>query len=265
MKARGGAAFPIFVSVVLVVLYAPVLLLMLFSFNNATIVAFPLTSPTLHWYGTLLSDRSLMMAVRNSLLVAVATSVFSTVLAAVSAYAMTRFALVGTGALTALTLSGMIIPPLVLGASLLVLVTGIGLSLSLGTIFIGHTVVCTPFALIIMRSTFVSQHRELEEASRDLGASAVQTFIRVSLPLAASGLAASLLVTFTLSLDEFVVSYFLAGSDVTLPVYMWSQLRFPQKLPPLLAVATLQLVTSAILLTLAASYGGAIRRLNRQE
>lgn len=156
----------------------------------------------------------------------------------------------------------MIMPPLVLGASLLVLITGLGLALSLGTIFIGHMVVCTPFALIIMRSTFASQHRELEEASRDLGATAVQTFVKVSLPLAASGLAASVLVTFTLSLDEFVISYFLAGSDVTLPVYMWTQLRFLQKLPPLLAIASLQLATSALLLMLSTRYGGALRRLS---
>lgn len=263
MRERKPLGFPVFVGAVLVFLYAPILLLMMFSLNDSTIVAFPLTAPTLRWYATLLADRSLMNAIRNSLMVAALASVCATALASISSYVMTRFALLGASTLTAVTVSGMIIPPLVLGASLLVLVTGAGFGLSLGTIFIGHMVVCTPFALIIMRSTFASQHRELEEASRDLGATAFQTFLKVSLPLAASGIAASLLVTFTLSLDEFVISYFLAGSDVTLPVYMWSQLRFPQKLPPLLAVASLQLATSAVLLTIAAVYGGSIRRLTR--
>ncbi len=258
MRTPATIALPIFVSAVLVFLYAPVLLLMLFSFNDSTIVAFPLTTPTFRWYQTLLADGSLVNAVRNSLVVAALTSVCATALAASSAYVMDRFALFGSGLLTGVTVAGMIIPPLVLGASLLVLVTGTGMSLSLGTIFIGHMVVCTPFALIIMRSTFAGQHRELEEASRDLGASQLQTFFKVSLPLAASGLTASVLVTFTLSLDEFVLSYFLAGSDATLPVYMWSQLRFPQKLPPLLALATLQLLFSAILLTLAARFGASL-------
>lgn len=260
MRAPAAIALPVFVSTVLVFLYAPVLLLMLFSFNDSTIVAFPLTAPTLRWYRTLLTDGSLVNAVRNSLAVAALTSVCATALAAASAYVMDRFALLGSGLLTGVAIAGMIVPPLVLGASLLVLVTGMAMPLSLGTIFIGHMVVCTPFALIIMRSTFAGQNRELEEASRDLGASQLQTFLKVSLPLAASGLAASLLVTFTLSLDEFVLSYFLAGSDVTLPVYMWSQLRFPQKLPPLLAMATLQLVLSAVLLLLAARIGRARRK-----
>ncbi|MGE0240370.1 MAG: ABC transporter permease [Parvibaculaceae bacterium] len=249
-----------YIAFILVFLYAPILLLLLFSFNDATIVAFPLGRLTLHWYRSLTADASLLSAIRNSALIALWAALLSTVIAALAAYVMERHRIMGAATLTATALAALVIPALVLGASLLVLISAAGIKLSLFTILAGHLTVCTPAALVIMRTTFANIHREFEEASRDLGASAVQTFLRVSLPIAWPGIIASLLVSFTVSLDEFVISFFLAGSDITLPIYMWSQLRFPQKLPMLLAVASLQIALSLILITLAVWYGKRARR-----
>lgn len=240
-----------YIALILLFLYAPVVLLLVFSFNPSTIVAFPLSGFTLDWYRSLTADASLMQAIRNSAMIGVAAAVLATLIATIASYVMERYRIMGATTLTVTTLSALVIPSLVLGASLLVLISAAHVKLSLLTILLGHLTVCTPPALVIMRTAFANVHREFEEASLDLGASAFQTFARVSLPIARPGLIASLLVAFTVSLDEFVISFFLAGSDITLPVYMWSQLRFPQKLPMLLAVASLQIALSAILITMA--------------
>lgn len=244
-----------YIALILVFLYAPILLLLIFSFSESTIVAFPLRGLTLNWYRSLTSDASLVAAIKNSAVIALLAAMVSTFIAAISAYVMERHRIMGSATLTATALAALVIPSLVLGASLLVLISATGIKLSLLTILIGHLTVCTPPALVIMRTTFANIHREFEEASLDLGASAFQTFARISLPIARPGLIAAWLVAFTVSLDEFVISFFLAGSDITLPVYMWSQLRFPQKLPMLLAVASLQIALSLLLITTAVLYG----------
>jgi spermidine/putrescine transport system permease protein len=101
--------------------------------------------------------------------------------------------------------------------------------------------------MLVMIPRFEGFDRNLEEASRDLGEGHFMTFMRVVLPLAAPGLLASLMLTFTVSLDEFVLAFFLAGSETTLPIYIWSQLRFPNKLPGVLALATCILAFSSLL------------------
>jgi spermidine/putrescine transport system permease protein len=112
-------------------------------------------------------------------------------------------------------------------------------------------VLCLPFSLVVMMSRFEGFDRSLEEASRDLGEGPVSTFFRIILPIALPGVLSSLLMTFTISFDEFVLSFFLSGSQATLPVYMWAQLRFPVKLPGVLALASLILLSSFLLVTLA--------------
>jgi spermidine/putrescine transport system permease protein len=122
--------------------------------------------------------------------------------------------------------------------------------------------VCLPYSLAVMISRFEGFDRSLEEASRDLGEGPVSTFFRVILPLAFPAVLSSLLMTFTISFDEFVLSFFLSGSQATLPVYMWAQLRFPVKLPGVLALASLILVSSFVLVVLAEKLrkAGAIQR-----
>jgi spermidine/putrescine transport system permease protein len=111
--------------------------------------------------------------------------------------------------------------------------------------------ICIPYSMTVLTSGFEGFDRSLEEASADLGESAFGTFRRVTLPMVAPAIVSSLLVSFTISLDEFVMAFFLTGTDPTLPVYIWGQLRFAAKLPGVLALGTLLLVASFLLLTLA--------------
>jgi spermidine/putrescine transport system permease protein len=137
------------------------------------------------------------------------------------------------------------------GVSLLVMLVQLGMSLSLWTVVAGHVLICTPFSIAILSSAFANMDRSLEEASFDLGESRIGTFRRITLPLVMPGIVSSLLITFTISLDEFIIAFFLTGTDVTLPVYIWSQLRFPTKLPSVMALGTILLALSILLLVLA--------------
>jgi spermidine/putrescine transport system permease protein len=136
------------------------------------------------------------------------------------------------------------IPDIVLGISLLILIDALGIPLSLLSVIAGHVLVCIPFAAAVLISRLEGFDIGLEEASRDLGENAWMTFVRVTLPLAMPGIVASLLLTFIVSFDEFLIAYFLAGTDATLPIYIWSELRFPAKLPMVLALGAAILVVT---------------------
>ena len=116
---------------------------------------------------------------------------------------------------------------------------------------LGHVLICVPYSMTVLTSGFEGFDRSLEEASADLGESAFGTFRRVTLPMVAPAIISSLLVSFTISLDEFIIAFFLTGTEATLPIYIWGQLRFASKLPGVLALGTLLLAASFLLMTIA--------------
>ncbi len=231
-------------------LYLPVLVLPLFSFNNSAFIAFPLTGFTTRWYGAL-ADSALQQALVNSLRVGIAAALLSTLLGLLAAKAVTRYRLKGRNAALGLISLPLFIPDIVLGISLLLLVGTMGLPLSLVAVMLGHLLICVPFSLAVLIARFEGFDRNLEEASADLGEDGWMTFWRVTCPLMLPGIVASLLLTFITSFDEFLVAYFLSGTEATLPVYIWSQLRFPARLPMVLALGTIILAVSVVLVVLA--------------
>ena len=145
----------------------------------------------------------------------------------------------------------LVLPEIIVAVSLLLVLLQLGLSLSLFTVVLGHVLICIPYSVTVLISGFEGFDRSLEEASADLGETAFGTFRRVTLPMVAPAIISSLLVSFTISLDEFIMAFFLTGTDATLPVYIWGQLRFAAKLPSVLALGSLLLVGSFVLLTVA--------------
>lgn len=232
-------------------LYLPILFLPLFSVNDATIVAFPLSGFTWKWYQGMAANPVLHQAVWASLQVALATSVIATILGVCGARALTRYRWRGQKAMQGLILLPLVMPDIIIAIGLLVLLLGLGFELSLLTVTLGHVLFCIPFSVAVLMSSFEGFDRSLEEASQDLGEGAMMTFLRVTLPIVSPGLVASALICFTISLDEFIVAFFLSGNTPTLPVYIWSQLRFPSGLPAVLALGTVLLVSSFVLLGLA--------------
>ena len=243
MRKRSGGLF-VYAVLYLAFLYIPVLFLPLFSFNRSVFIAFPLTGFTTQWYAQMLGDEEMLRALINSLEVGAVTSLFSTLLGTLAAKALTRYRVPGGGALLAFTSLPLFIPDIVLGISLLILLNGLQLPLSLLTVIAGHSLICVPFAITVLMSRFEGFDKSLEEASLDLGENGWMTFWRVTFPLALPGIVSSLLLTFIVSFDEFLIAYFLAGNDATLPIYIWGQLRFPYKLPAVLALGALILVAS---------------------
>ena len=235
----------------MIFLYAPVVLLPVFALNDATIIAFPLSGFTANWFVVLWHTEALHGAIHNSLFVAVTAAILSTVLGSFAARASARYSFPAKRSIMGFIMLPLVLPEIIVAVALLVVMMRLGMSLSLWTVVAGHILICTPFAIAIMSSAFQGLDQSLEEASLDLGETRVGTFLRITLPLVMPGVISSLLICFTISLDEFIIAFFLTGTDVTLPVYIWSQLRFPTKLPSIMALGTILLVLSIGLLIIA--------------
>ena len=246
-----GGGLAVFAVAYLLFLYVPVLLLPIFSFNDSIFTAFPLKGFTTKWYSQAFADDDMLRSLVASLQVGAIVAVASTILGLFGAKAVTRYRMPGQGAITGLIMLPLFVPEIVLGIALLILVNNLDLELSLITIGVGHVMLCTPFAMAVLTSRLDGFDKSLEEASMDLGESPWMTFWRVTFPLVAPGIVSSLLLTFIVSFDEFLLSFFLAGQQPTLPVFIWSQLKFPNKLPGVLALGSLILISSCVLVVLA--------------
>ncbi len=231
-------------------LYGPVMLLPVFSFNDAIHMVFPLKGFTLKWYDQMIHSSRLNRALMNSIKVGVVASIFSTLIALLAAKAFTRYKVklgkISYGAI----LLPFVIPEIIIAVALIVLWTSMGLQLGLVPVTISHILFCTPFCLLILISRMEGFDKNLEEAAMDLGENAWGTFWRVTFPLVLPAIIASLLLSFVISFDEFILAFFLSSSDQTLPLYMWGQLRFPKKLPHVLALGAVIIVVTSLIVIL---------------
>jgi spermidine/putrescine transport system permease protein len=234
-----------------VFLYAPVLLILMFSFNDNLFAIFPLKGFTLNAYEQLAADTKLLAAVKNSVTVGVCVAVISTTFGLLAAMAVTRYRLPGKGPLVGTIMLPLVIPSIILGVALLVLVRQVfDIELSLWCVGAGHVLLCVPFSMLVLISRLEGFDKNLEEAAMDLGENGWMTFWRVTLPIALPGVISSLLMSFTTSFDEYVLAFFLSGIDQTLPIYLWSMLRFPQRLPVSLALGSSILIISTIIVVI---------------
>ncbi|PTX56468.1 spermidine/putrescine transport system permease protein [Litoreibacter ponti] len=235
----------------LVFLYLPVILLPIFSFNDATVIAFPLQGFTTQWFTELAGIGALHGALQNSIFIALVTATLSTILGICAARASTRYRFPGKAPIMGAIMLPLVLPEIIVAVSLLVVLLQLGFSLTAWTVIMGHTLICTPFAIAILSSSFQGLDLSMEEAAIDLGESRWGAFRKIILPLVTPGIVASFLIAFTISMDEFIIAFFLTGAEPTLPVYIWSQLRFPKRLPSVMALGTLLILASLALLMLA--------------
>jgi spermidine/putrescine transport system permease protein len=218
---------------VVVYLYTPLISLMAFSFNNsrATIVW---RGFTLDWYRTVFSDGDLIAAFGNSLTIAAVSTVFSTVLGALTALLLWRFRFPLKAVFEGTLGLPIVVPEICMGVAMLVFFTqllpwptSLAWPLNLGAIIISHISFSFSFVAIVVRGRLASFNRELEEAAKDLGAGEWRVFWDVLVPHMGPGLLAGALLAFTLSLDDFVITFFTSGPDTTtFPVKVYSMVRF---------------------------------------
>lgn len=231
-------------------LYVPIIVLIIFSFNSARTGA-TWQSFTLQWYERVFNNPRILEAAANSLVVAVLSTFGAVVIGTLMAMAMERYRFRGQSVWDGLLYMPVIVPEIVMGISLLIFFAAANFSRGLLTLVISHIAFCMPFVYLTMRARLADFDRSVEEAAQDLGANEWVTFRRITLPLLMPGIISSALLAFTLSLDDFVISFFVTGvGSQTLPVYIWGQIRRGIT-PEINAISALMLVLSIILVIIA--------------
>ncbi|HSA90301.1 MAG TPA: ABC transporter permease subunit [Burkholderiales bacterium] len=239
-----------------VFLYAPLVIVVLFSFNdsrlNAQWVGF-----TLAWYGKLLQNEAMLIAARNSLLIALAAAAASTVLGTMAGFALHRYRL---RVLPALVLATIAIPEILMGVSLLIFFVALNITLGMVSIILAHITFCIGFVALVVRARLAGMDESLTEAARDLGATPAQAFRWVTLPLIMPGVVAGALMAFTLSLDDFVITFFTAGAgSSTLPLQIYSMVKISVT-PEVNAVSTLLMLLTLTLILVATRLSPSVLR-----
>lgn len=245
-------------------IYLPIILITIYSFNSSSVNMMVWKGFTLDWYRSIFglttavsedklyveSTGQLLSAVENSLFIAFVTTTVSTVLGTATAIAVARYRFKLKKFYQALIFMPMLIPDIVLGIALLIFFVSIGMRLSVLTIMIGHCTFLTSYVFIIVSARLAGMDRSLEEASADLGANEWITFRRVVLPLIMPGIVGGALLAFIISMDDLVITYFIAGVDsTTLPVFIYGMMRRGVK-PEINAIAVLMLAFSLVVAAL---------------
>ena len=239
-----------YAAAVLVFLYLPLVILAAYSFNSSRLNAV-WSGFTTHWYAALLQDRYVLDAFTNSITIALITTVVSTVLGTMAAFALHRYKFKCKNLIDGLLYLPILVPEIVMGLSMLVLFSQIHLALGKLTLIIAHITFCISFVVITVHSRLETLEPELEFAAQDLYATPWQTFRYVTLPLAMPGVVAGALIAFTLSIDDFVISFFVSGPDsTTLPLYIYGLVKRGLS-PEINALSTLMMVATVSLVVLA--------------
>jgi spermidine/putrescine transport system permease protein len=254
ISPRGKWALRVLFAFFVAFLYAPLLLLVVFSFNDNDLPVFPLRGFTTRAYEQFIDNPELRNSVLTSAKVACVASIVAVVLGLLAAIGLVRKRFAGKPAVSALLFSPLVIPYIVFAIALLILfvqidkLPGIRLPLSMWTLVIGHVVILLPYVILVLMPRLERIDVRLEEAAHDLGASSLRTFRSVTLPLIWPALLSAFLVSFVFSFDEIILASFVAGDATTFPLYLFSQLRFPSLLPQVIAVAVIVFAVSMIVI-----------------
>lgn len=228
-------------------LYLPLIIVIVFSFNdsklNAEWVGF-----TFSWYNKLFHNTEMLKAAGNSLIIALATSFFATIFGTMAGFAMYRYKL---RLLPILVLTPLAIPEILMGVSLLIFFVMLNLTLGMVSIILSHIAFCIGFVAIVVRSRLADMDESLMEAARDCGATPWQGFRLITLPLIMPGIIAGALMAFTLSIDDFVITFFTAGAGTsTLPLQIYSMIKIAVT-PEVNAISSLLMLLTLVLIIIA--------------
>ncbi len=206
-------------------IFSPVLVLVLFSFQDGQLPIPPLKGLTLRWYEQVLADDQIMTALAHSLLVAVGSASVACLLGFLAAYGVARYRLPGAGGLAWLILAPATLSYLIIAMGLLITFGAVGMPRSLLTVAIGHVVINMPIAFALIYSQLGAHQLNIERAARDLGAGELQLLALIVVPSLLPAIVAAFALCFSLSWDEFIIAFLLSQFEVTLPVEIWSSLR----------------------------------------
>jgi spermidine/putrescine transport system permease protein len=245
----GDGVFGAVIAAILAYLYLPIVVLIIFSFNDSNTLTLPLSGFTLKWYEELSANDDLKKAVFNSFYVAILATALTVLIGVPAAFALDRLTFPGKTLFRRLVLLPLVLPGIITGIAMLNLFKLLGFRLSLETVIIGHATALLSVVVTQVFARLQRLNRNLEEAAADLGAKPWETFFYIVLPNIRSAIVGSALLSFTLSFDEIPVTFFLTGRDNTLPMYIWSTMRRGIT-PEINAVGTLIVAASLVLIAL---------------
>lgn len=234
---------------IFVFIFLPVVVLVLFSFQDSRLPVPPFDGPTLKWYAQVLGDRGMMEALRNSLAVAIISAAVALLLGFFAAQGLARVKLPGSVVIRGLLIAPMTVSYLIIALGLLTVFNNLGFRPSLWTTGIGHVVINLPLCFAILFAAMGDHQKNAERAARDLGASDLQVLFLVTAPMLKPALLAAFFLSVTFSWDEFIIAFLLTRFDVTLPVEIWSMLRSGLS-PATNAIGSLVFLVSIVILIL---------------
>jgi len=236
-----------FLVVVTVVLYGPLVVLALFSFNDSIVIALPFEGFTLQWYREALANTLVRESIKNSLLIGFIVMPLALALGTMAAFATTRFRYRGRGGVAALTGGPLVVPWLLTAVGALLFFSRLKVPLNLRTIIAMHVVVAFPLVAAIVSARLVRFDSRLEEAARDLGATNREVLRFIVIPHLVPALAAAAILAFSYSFNNFVISFFVSGFELTFPIWVFSTLRHAQNVPIVNAISTLVSIAQVVI------------------
>jgi ABC-type spermidine/putrescine transport system permease subunit II len=262
---RTRALLALVTGTIIAFLYIPIVFLVLFSFETSNTPGLPIKGLTFHWYEAMFKDRQIQQAVFNSVIVAAIVALIASVIGTMAAFPLVRARLRLADVTRLLFTMPIMIPGALLGIGLLLTFRRVlNVDLSLMTVIAGHLVFTTPFVLLIVSARLQGFDRRLEWAAADLGARPGQTLRYIVLPLISPAILAGALLSVTLSIDEFVITFFTVGPQQTLPLYIYTSIKLGVT-PEVNAVATVILVVTLGVFALGSLLLSGGRRFRRRE
>jgi len=234
--------------ITLVFLFLPLVVLILYSFNGSTSMTW--TGFSLRWYERLPSERGLWTAFRNSIIIALTSAATATIIGTIGAIGINWYRFRFRGYVQAISFLPMILPEIIIGVSLSIFFAGIGIPLGLFTIFIAHTTFNLPFVFLMVMARLDEFDFSIIEASADLGASEKETLLKVTLPVCMPGIISGMLTAITLSLEDFVITFFVAGpGSSTLPIFIFSAITRKGGITPLISALSVVMILGTVILS----------------
>ena len=244
MKRRKNILPGVYLALVLILMYLPIIVVAVYSFNaNTGRLPSRFTGFSLHYYRQLFRDSlGLVEALKTSLLLAVLSCGASMIIGTLGAVGMAKRKFRLSGALETLAITPVMIPEIIIGVALLFLFSAAGIKFGMGTLVLGHITFCTPYIYIVVKGRLAGMDESLVAAARDLGASPMRAFMTVTLPLIMPGVLAGTMLAFAMSMDDFIISFFVTGSNINpLPLKIYSSVKTGVS-PQVNALCTLILV-----------------------
>jgi len=231
----------------IIFLFLPLFVLVIYSFNSSTSMNW--TGFSLRWYQRLLTERGLWIAVKNSLLIALTSAATATIIGTIGAIGVSWYKFKLRTYVQTISFLPMILPEIIIGVSLAIFFAGVGIQLGLLTIYIAHTTFNLPFVFLMVMARLDEFDFSIIEAAADLGASERQTLFKVTLPICMPGIISGFLTAITLSLEDFVITFFVSGpGSSTLPVFIYSAITKKGGITPLISALSVVMILGTVLL-----------------